>query len=68
MTKYSYGDASNPQPTDRRFDTEDEAAQAALDHHEKIEDETILAVWAEYDDGNAETLYLVFEGELWKPA
>lgn len=69
MIRYSYGDPNDPRPDDVRFDTEDAAIKAALGFcllHDDILYTHVLAIWAE-SNGSAETVALIYSGEVWKP-
>lgn len=61
---YSYGHPNSPQPNDPRFETEDEAIQAAIAHQGEANWDSILAVW---EDESGYICALIFEQWVYRP-
>jgi len=57
---YSIGDPRDPKDSDPRFETEDQAYQAAM-RASSLDD----CVWAVWDDDNGDLLMLVFDQQAY---
>ena len=62
---YQIGRAERPAENDPRFDTEEAALAAA---RRQAVGDTVWAVWRWDTEDYAETLYLVYQGNVWRPA
>lgn len=62
---YQVGQASHPHDNDPRFDTEAEALQAA---RLAADGDAVYAVWKWADEFDADTLYLVYQNDVWRKA
>ena len=62
---YQIGLANDPQINDEHFDTEFEALVAAK--HAATGD-LVYAVWCWHSEDDAETLYLIYQGDTWRKA
>jgi hypothetical protein len=62
---YQIGRAEDPDNDDPRYDTEAEAIDAA--QHAATGD-TVWAIWRYDSEEDPTTIYLVYQGDLWRPA
>lgn len=65
VMQYQTGNAQRPDPTDPRYGTEEEALNEAK---RRCTGDQVFAVWHWRDKDHADTLYLVYQGDVWKPA
>jgi hypothetical protein len=64
--RYQIGNAQRPEASDPRFETENEALNAA---RLRCTGDQVYAVWHWTSDKEyAETRFLVYQGDVWKPA